>query len=97
MITVLDSFEIALRNTGNHKEFVKGVELIYSQLYSVLKDEGLQPIDCLGKTFDPYCHEVMLTQPSEKEDDTIIEELQKGYRLKGQVIRHSKVRVSKND
>ncbi|MBW2971964.1 nucleotide exchange factor GrpE [Candidatus Woesearchaeota archaeon] len=95
LLTVLDSFEIALKSTRNHEEFVKGVELIYSQLYTLLKDEGLQHIEAQGKPLDPRLHEVMLFEKSDKEEDTILEELQKGYRLKDIVIRHSKVKVAK--
>jgi molecular chaperone GrpE len=95
MLTVLDSFEIALKNTANPEEFVKGVELIYSQFYSILQDEGLMHLETVGKRFDPYLHEVLLSEKSNKEDDTILEELQKGYKLKGCILRHSKVKVAK--
>ena len=95
LLTVLDSFEIALKNTDNHEEFVKGVELIYSQLYTLLKEEGLQCIETKDKRFDPYLHEVMLSEKSDKEEDTILEELQKGYKFKQMVLRHSKVKVAK--
>jgi len=95
MLTVLDSFEIALKNTANHEEFVKGVELIYSQFYSILQDEGLMHLETVGKRFDPYLHEVLLSEKSNKEDDIILEELQKGYKLKGCILRHSKVKVAK--
>lgn len=95
LLTVLDSFEIALKNTNNHAEFVKGVELIYSQLYMILKDEGLQHIETKDKRFDPYLHEVMLSEKSDRPEDTILEELQKGYKLKDRVLRHSKVKVAK--
>lgn len=94
-LVVLDSFEMALMNTEDHKEFVKGVELIYSQLYTLLKEEGLEHIPAEGKKFDPYLHEVMLSEESDEEEDTIIDELQKGYKLKGRVLRHSKVKVAK--
>ena len=95
LLTVLDSFEIALKNTEKHEEFVKGIELIYSQLYTLLKDEGLQYIDTKDRKFDPYLHEVMLSEKSDKDDDMIIEELQKGYKFKEFIIRHSKVKVAK--
>ena len=95
LLTVLDSFEMALNNTEDHKEFVKGVELIYSQLYTMMKDEGLQYIDTKGKKFDPYFHEVMLSEKSEAEEDSILEELQKGYKFKELMLRHSKVKVAK--
>ncbi|MFH1064621.1 MAG: nucleotide exchange factor GrpE [Candidatus Woesearchaeota archaeon] len=95
LLAVLDSFEMALKNTDDQEAFIKGVELIYSQLYNVLKEEGLEYIDVKGKKLDPHLHDVMLSEKSEDPEDTIIEELQKGYRLKGAVLRHSKVKVAK--
>jgi molecular chaperone GrpE len=95
LLTVLDSFEMAFKQTDNHEEFVHGVELIYSQLYTLLKDEGLRHIEVEGKKLDPTKHDVMLSEPSDKADDTILEELQKGYMLKEMVLRHSKVKVAK--
>jgi len=95
ILPILDSFEMALKNTDDKEKFVKGVELIFSQLYQLLENEGLKPIEALGKTFDPYKHEVLLTQESDKEEDTILEELQKGYILDDKVIRHTKVKVAK--
>lgn len=95
LLVVLDSFEIALKNTKDHEEFVKGVELIYSQLYTILREEGLSHIETKQKRFDPYLHEVMLSEKSDQEEDCILEEFQKGYRFKNMVIRHSKVKVAK--
>ncbi len=95
LLAVLDSFEMALKNTDDPEEFIKGVELIYSQLYTALKDEGLEHIEAEGKRLDPHIHDVMLSEKSEEPEDTILEELQKGYTLKGAVLRHSKVKVAK--
>ena len=94
LLPILDSFEMALKHASEGEKFVKGVELIFSQLYQLLEDEGLRPIDALGKKFDPYKHEVLLTQESDKED-LVLEELQKGYMLCDKVIRHSKVKIAK--
>ncbi|MFC1741564.1 nucleotide exchange factor GrpE [Nanoarchaeota archaeon] len=95
-LTVMDSFEMAFKNTDNPEEFMKGVELIYSQFYNILKDEGLQPIEVKqGQKFDQYFHEVMLSEKSDKDDETILEELQKGYKLNENILRHSKVKVAK--
>jgi molecular chaperone GrpE len=90
----LDSFELALKNSNNPEEFKKGVELIYSQLFQTLEDMGLKKIETNNK-FDPYKHEVLLTEESDKEDNTILEELQKGYQIEDMIIRHSKVKVAK--
>jgi len=86
-----------LKNTGDKENFIKGVELIFAQLYSILQSEGLKPIECVGKRLDPYNHEVLLKEQSDKEEDTILEELQKGYMLNDKIIRHTKVKVAKND
>jgi molecular chaperone GrpE len=111
ILPILDSFELALKNTSDSlkskssnsheswirekEKFVKGVELIYSQLFSALEKEGLKPIKAEGQKLDPIKHEVLLKEKSDKEEDTILEELQKGYLLDEKVIRHSKVKVSK--
>lgn len=95
ILPILDSFELAIKNAKNNPNFLKGVELIFSQLYSTLESEGLRPIEALGKKFDPYKHEVLMQEASDKEEDVVLEELQKGYMLNDKVLRHSKVKVSK--
>lgn len=94
LLPILDSFELAFKNTNNKEEFLKGIELVYSQLYSLLEKQGLKNIEAKGK-FDPHLHEVLLKEESDKEEDTILEELQKGYMLNDKVIRYSKIKVSK--
>ena len=83
-----------MKNTEDNEKFIKGMEMVYAQLISTLHEEGLKPIDALKKKFDPYLHEVMLREKSDKEEDIILEELQKGYMLNDKVLRHSKVKVS---
>lgn len=95
LLPTLDSFEMALKNTSDKEKFIKGVELIFAQLYSLLESEGIRPIKAVGEQFDPYRHEVLMKQESDKEEDIILEELQKGYMLNDKVLRHSKVKVSK--
>jgi molecular chaperone GrpE len=95
LLPVLDSFELAIKNKDKSEDFIKGMELVYSQFYSVLKEEGLKPIEALNKKFDPYLHEVMMQEENDKEDEIILEEFQKGYMLNDRVLRHSKVKVSK--
>ncbi len=94
LLPVLDSFELALKNSSEPKRFKEGVEMVYAQLLDILKQEGLKPINALGEKFDPYMHEVLMKAKSEKGPDVIIEEFQKGYVLKDRVIRHSKVKIS---
>lgn len=96
LLPTLDSFEIALRNHQDKEKFMKGIEMIYAQLFQVLEDEGLRKIDSLGKKLDPFFHEVLMTEhDSKKEEDIITEELQKGYMLSDKVLRYSKVKVNK--
>ena len=94
LLPVLDSFELALINSQDLAKFKEGVELVYAQLLDAFKQEGVKQIKAIGEKFDPYKHEVLLKGKSDKEPDTIIEELQKGYELKEKVIRHSKVKIS---
>jgi molecular chaperone GrpE len=95
MLPFLDSFELALKNRKANDTFTKGIELLYAQFYSILESEGLRKIDSAGKKFDPYKHEALLQEESDKEEGTILEELQKGYLLHDKIIRFAKVKVAK--
>jgi len=94
LLPILDSFQLALKSTTNQENFIKGIELIYSQFYSALEAQGVRKIEALGKKFDPYKHEVLLQEKSEKGEDIILEELQAGYMLGDAVLRYSKVKVA---
>ena len=95
LLPVLDSFGLAIKNKSKGEDFIKGMELVYSQFYSLLKQEGLKPIEALNKKFDPFLHEVMMQEENDKEDEVVLEEFQKGYMLNDRVLRHSKVKLSK--
>lgn len=97
LLPILDSIELALKNDNNKEQFDKGVKLIFAQLHTALRNEGLCEIDAVGKPFDPYRHEVLMKVPSKKPDDTVVEELQKGYLFKDRVLRHTKVNVSRHE
>ena len=94
MLPVLDSFELALNNSSDKEKFFDGVKMIYAQMYSILEAEGLKPISTAGEKFDPYRHEVLMKEESDKPEETILEEFQKGYMLNDKVLRHSKVKIS---
>ncbi|MBW2978178.1 nucleotide exchange factor GrpE [Candidatus Woesearchaeota archaeon] len=94
LLPLLDSFQSALKNS-NSEEFKKGVELIYSQFWKILESEGLKPIEALNKQLDPFLHEVLLQEKSDKPENTVIEELQKGYTFKDAVLRPAKVKIAK--
>ena len=94
LLPLLDTFEIAFKNTNDKEKFVEGMKMVYAQFHSLLEAEGLRPIKAVGEKFDPYRHEVLLKEKSEKPEDTIMEEFQKGYMLNDKVVRHSKVKIS---
>lgn len=96
LLPIIDTFEIAIKNSKDPEKFRKGMELIYAELMSVLKNEGVRKIDAAGKQLDPYLHDAMMAvEAKDKSKDTIIEVLQEGYKLKDRVIRHSKVKIAK--
>jgi molecular chaperone GrpE len=99
LLPVMDNFECILANTScgvNDEALLRGVQIIYDQLTAVLKTQGVEQIKAQGEKFDPAHHEA-ITQRTEqdKEDGVILEELQKGYKVNGRVIRASRVVVNK--
>jgi molecular chaperone GrpE len=97
MLPVVDNFERALRAKSNAAEFRDGVELIYKQLREVFAKLGVQPIAAEGEAFDPRLHEaVEMVETEDAPDQTVVEELQSGYRMKERLLRPSMVRVAKN-
>lgn len=98
MLPLLDNFERAMAaETKDVEAFQKGVEMIFTQFQEVLKKNGLEQIEAVGQKFDPNFHQaVMRVEDPEREDDTVAQELQKGYMVKGRVIRPSMVQVVSN-
>lgn len=79
----------------NYEALYKGVEMINNSLHEMIKAEGVEPIDALGKPFDPQFHQPLTVETGTgHEENTVIEELQRGYTMKGRVIRPSLVKVS---
>ncbi len=95
VMQVLDSFDLALRHEIP-KDVEKGIVLIRSQLEDILRRRGLEPIAALGQKFDPARHEAIgeVEAESGKEEGIVVEELQKGYKLGGRVLRPARVKVS---
>ena len=98
MLPLLDNFERAMAaETKDVEAFQKGVEMIFTQFQEILKKNGLEHIEAVGQKVDPNFHQaVMRVEDPEKEDDTVAQELQKGYMVKGRVIRPSMVQVVSN-
>ena len=95
-LDVYEDMERALENSNNEEELKEGLELIYSKMKNTLEKEGVEEIPAEGEKFDPFKHEALLTVDSPNhENNEIVDELMKGYTLKGKVIKYSKVRVCK--
>jgi molecular chaperone GrpE len=102
LLNTLDSFDLAVRNAaaeGSSKaDILKGFELINKQLQDALGRFGLKAIDAKGKPFDPNFHQAVATQPAnDLEENTVVEEMRKGYTLNGRLLRPSMVSVSKKE
>ncbi|MER3410285.1 MAG: nucleotide exchange factor GrpE [Thermoleophilia bacterium] len=95
LLPVLDDLERALQAAAEHEEakLEEGVRLVHRELLDVLVREGLVEIATDGQ-FDPHVHEALLQQPSEAEEGSVIEVLQKGYRLGDRVLRPARVVVA---
>jgi molecular chaperone GrpE len=100
ILPIIDSMERALDHSSNSQDFdafVEGLNLIYEQLCSVLQKHGVERIDAVGQEFDPNFHEAMLQVESEDyENNTVVEEFEKGYVLNGRLLRPAKAAVSKH-
>ena len=97
LLPALDSFERALkhRNPKVPAEFYKGVELIHSEIVDVLRRAGLDPLETLGTTFDPHLHQaVESVESAGHRDQEIVEELQRGYKLRQRLLRPAVVKVA---
>jgi molecular chaperone GrpE len=95
LIPILDDLGRALEAASQHEEarLEEGVQLVHRSLADVLKKEGLAEIDTSGK-FDPHVHEALLSQPSDAEEGSVIEVVQKGYKLGDKVLRPARVVVA---
>ncbi len=95
LVPVLDDLERALEAAAEHQEakLEEGVRLVHRSLAELLAREGLVEVDTNGK-FDPHSQEALLAQPSDREEGTILQVLQKGYRLGDRVLRPARVVVS---
>lgn len=98
LLPVVDNFERALASIPEEDKdrgFEQGVDMIYKQLMSSLEGIGVVPMNAEGKNFDPELHNAVIHVEDENLDDNIIvEEMQKGYMYKDQVLRHSMVKVA---
>lgn len=98
IIPALDNFERALQIEADNdqtKSLLQGMNMVYNQLVQALQNEGVEAINSVGEQFDPHLHQaVMQVEDENFESNTVVEELQKGYKLKDRVIRPAMVKVN---
>jgi len=99
LLPVIDDFERALKNItpeADCESIAEGVSLIYNKFMTFLKQNGVQPIDAVGESFDDELFDAIATVPAQEKDlqGKVIDCIQTGYKLNDKVIRHSKVVVA---
>lgn len=97
LLPVLDSFDRAVQTqSGDGKDLRAGVELMHKQLHDALGKLGLEPVEAQGKPFDPNLHQaVEVMETDQGEDGAVLQELQRGYRLRDRLLRPAMVRVAR--
>jgi molecular chaperone GrpE len=95
LLPILDDLERALDAVGDHQEATveEGVRLVHRSLASLLERNGVRQISTEGK-FDPHVHEALLSQPSEAEEGSVIDVVQKGYTIGDRVVRPARVVIA---
>jgi molecular chaperone GrpE len=97
IIPVLDSFDRALQSSPEKSEFHAGMELIHKQLMDALTKLGVKEISAEGERFDPRYHEAIeMVDTNDAEDQQVLQELQRGYKLKDRLLRPAMVKVARN-
>jgi molecular chaperone GrpE len=101
LLNALDSFDLAIRNSGNEKSagdnMLRGLDLVYKQFQDTLGRFGLKAIEAAGQPFDPNFHQAVSTVPTnEVEENTVVDEFRRGYTLNGRLLRPAMVSVSKS-
>lgn len=98
LLPVIDDLERALETAEKSDDFDglhKGIEMTFKRIHEILKNEGIEVIESLGKPFDPQYHQPLMVEANDEyPENTVIEELQKGYMYKNRLIRPSLVKVS---
>lgn len=98
LLPIIDNFERGFAGLSEEQmsdPFVSGMDMVYKQLVKALADMGVEPIEAVGKTFDPNLHNaVMHVEDENLGENTVAQEFQKGYLYHGSVVRHSMVQVA---
>lgn len=98
LLPIIDNFERGFAGLSEEQmsdPFVSGMDMVYKQLIKALADMGVEPIEAVGKPFDPNLHNaVMHVEDENLGENTVAQEFQKGYLYHGSVVRHSMVQVA---
>lgn len=98
LLPIIDNFERGFAGLSEDQmsdPFVSGMDMVYKQLVKALADMGVEPIEAVGKPFDPNLHNaVMHVEDENLGENTVAQEFQKGYLYHGSVVRHSMVQVA---
>jgi len=98
LLPVIDNFERALKHVPKDLEdndYIKGIQAVVKQFEKTLADMGVERIKTVGGPFDPHLHEAVSMEEGDGQDEVVAEELQPGYRLGNDVIRHAMVKVKR--
>ncbi|HEY5268092.1 MAG TPA: nucleotide exchange factor GrpE [Candidatus Saccharimonadales bacterium] len=96
LLPVIDNFERSIKHVPNNlkdDEYIIGIKSILKQFEKVIKDLGVERIETVGQPFNPSFHEAVAMEEGEGDSEIVVEELQSGYKIGDQVIRHSIVKV----
>ena len=98
LLPILDSLDNALKtNAASLEDFHSGIELIDKQFHDALAKLGVQPVPTEGELFDPNLHQaIQMVDTDKAEDNHVLDELQRGYKLKDRLLRPAMVRVARN-
>ena len=97
LLPIVDNFERALKQNTNEEfsKYLEGFKMMYANLVQVLKNFGVEEINRVGEVFDPNLEQALVTDKvEEREDEVVLEVLQKGYKLKDRVIRPASVKIN---
>ena len=97
ILPILDDLHRTLESDGKGKarSILEGIELIVAKLDKTLEEQGIVPFDSIGQDFNPELHEALMSEKSEKGDNVIVKEFERGYKYNDKILRHAKVVVSK--
>lgn len=98
ILPIYDNLELAfrsLRNNNDKDSFIEGLEHIFAQFHEFLNSCGIKPIEAVGRPFDPALHEALLSVETDDQPNIVLGEFERGYRRGLDVLRPSRVKVSR--